>query len=276
MNMRKITSLTAFIAFTLLAVTSIVLFIVPEGRVAYWADWRLWALSKGDWAAVHTNLGFLFLLSMLLHIYYNWNPMMSYMKNRNKQMRIFTPDFNISLAVTLVVFFFTLWGVPPFSSFLHMSESIKENAGLEYGEPPYSHAELSPLVSFVANSKVKLDLEESLKRLSNAGIKVTSADQPMIEIAATNGISPSEIFQVIQDKKSVVSENMPEEPDGGTGKKTIGSICSKYQLDTDKIIQELAAKDFIIEAGQTLQEAGAANRVGPNEIYHLMREISLR
>lgn len=276
MNMRKITSLTALISFVLLIVTSIVLYIVPEGRVAYWADWRLWALSKGDWAGVHTNLGFLFLISILLHIYYNWKPMISYMKNRAKQMRVFTPDFNISLVVTLVVFFFTLWGVPPFSSILHLSESIKENASVKYGEPPYSHAELSPLISFVVNSKVNLDLDESLKLLESAGIKVDNVDQPMIEIAEANGISPNQIYLAIQGEKRVVSSGMPAEPDSGTGKKTIDFICSTYQLDTDKIIQELMSKNIKVDADQTLQDAAAANRLGPDDIYKVIREISLR
>ena len=46
MNMRKITSLTALISFVLLLVTSIILYILPSGRVAYWAGYRLWSLSS--------------------------------------------------------------------------------------------------------------------------------------------------------------------------------------------------------------------------------------
>ncbi len=276
MNMRKITSLTALISFVLLMVTSIVLYIVPEGRVAYWADWRLWALSKGDWAGVHTNLGFLFLISVLLHIYYNWKPMISYMKNRARQVRIFTPDFNLSLVITLVVFFFTLWGVPPFSSILHLSESIKESASVKYGEPPYSHAELSPLAAFVAHSNVNLDLDESLKLLETAGIRIEKIDQPMIEIAEANGISPNQIYLAIQKKEQPLSDVMPEEPIGGTGKKTLESICSAYQLDIDRVIQGLAAKGIKVDANQTLQEAAAANRMGPDGVYKVIREFSLR
>ena len=49
MKMRKITSLTAALSFLLMVLTSIILYIVPQGRVAYWADWRLWGLSKTDW-----------------------------------------------------------------------------------------------------------------------------------------------------------------------------------------------------------------------------------
>jgi len=49
------------LAFIGMAVTSLILFIVPQGRVAYWADWRLLGLSKTDWGNIHINLGLLFL-----------------------------------------------------------------------------------------------------------------------------------------------------------------------------------------------------------------------
>jgi hypothetical protein len=72
MKLRKITSLTALLAFFFLAATSIVLYVAPQGRVAYWADYRFLPLSKTDWGNIHINLGLLFLFSIILHVYYNW------------------------------------------------------------------------------------------------------------------------------------------------------------------------------------------------------------
>jgi hypothetical protein len=100
MRARKITSLTALLSFIPLFVTSVVLYIIPQGRVAYWADWRLWGLSKTQWGDIHINLGLLFLLSILLHVYYNWRPILNYLKNRARQVRIFTPEFNVALLLT--------------------------------------------------------------------------------------------------------------------------------------------------------------------------------
>ena len=48
MKIRKITSLTALISFIFLVLTSVVLYIVPQGRVAYWSDWHLWGLTKTE------------------------------------------------------------------------------------------------------------------------------------------------------------------------------------------------------------------------------------
>jgi hypothetical protein len=47
MNLRKITSLTAILAFFHLMFTSVVLYIVPPGRVAYWSDWHFLGLKNG-------------------------------------------------------------------------------------------------------------------------------------------------------------------------------------------------------------------------------------
>jgi hypothetical protein len=100
-KIRKITSLTAALAFILMVLTSIILYIVPQGRVAYWADWRLWGWTKTDWGNIHINLGLLFLIALFLHIYYNWKPLMSYLKDKAKQMKVLTPEFNVALAITV-------------------------------------------------------------------------------------------------------------------------------------------------------------------------------
>lgn len=267
MNMRKITSLTALLSFALLMVTSIILYIIPSGRVAYWSNWQLWSLSKEDWGAVHINLGFLLLISIFLHIFYNWKPMLSYMKDRTKKLKVFTGNFNIALVVTLVVFFGTLYGIPPMSSIINLGESITEDANLFYGEPPYGHAELSPLSDF--SDKVKLDLQASINKLKAAGIKFDSPKQTMKEIGIINGVSPQAIYNVIkpvavQGEGAVV---MPQEPLGGTGKRKLATICEMYQLDLPSIIKGLAGKGITASGEQTMKEISVANSLDPHAIY---------
>ena len=74
MNIRRIASLTALVSFSMLAASSIVLYVAPQGRVAYWTDWRLLGLNKTDWGNIHINLNLLLLISIGLHAYYNWSP----------------------------------------------------------------------------------------------------------------------------------------------------------------------------------------------------------
>jgi len=128
MNIRRMTSLTATLAFLMMILTSVILYIVPHGRVAYWSDWRLWGLTKTDWGNIHTNLGLLFLLSLFLHIYYNWKPLMAYLKNKARQMKVFTPEFNAALVITLAFTVGTYFLIPPFGWVMALGDHIKDSA----------------------------------------------------------------------------------------------------------------------------------------------------
>ncbi len=271
MNMRKITSLTALTSFVLLLLTSIILYIVPAGRVAYWAGYRLWGLSKEDWAAVHINLGVLLLIAVILHVYYNWAAMISYMKNRTRQLRVFTPDFNVALMLTLAVFFGTLAGIPPMSSIIHLGEAVTDRANIKYGEPPYGHAELSPLSDFV--DKVQLDLDQSLATLQAAGIVVASPRQTMQEIAEANGTPPQKIYDMIRPAVETGGQ-MPEEAPGGTGKRTLVQLCELYQLDVDRVRAGLRDSGVTAAADQSMKDIAAAHGMDPQGLYGLIYRIS--
>lgn len=274
MNMRKVTSLTALISFALLILTSIILYIVPAGRVAYWANWTLWGLSKEQWGEVHINLGFLMLIAMILHVYYNWQPMISYLKNKKRQFRLFTIDFNISLIVTLVVFFGTLAGIPPMSTVIHLGAEISEKANLFYGEPPYGHAELSPLADFAY--KVKADLEESLEKLKSAGIDVADTNEAVGKLAERNGVSPQKIYEIIRPESAQSGAVMPEEAPGGTGQRKLTVLCDMYKLDVNKVIGGLAAQGISATAEQTIKEIAVVAGKDPHGIYGLIYQLSLK
>ena len=102
MSMRRIAALTIMLAFVVMIFTGVVLYIVPQGRVAYWAGWMLFGLGKEQWGAVHTTMGLLMLISGVFHIVYNWKPIVNYLRNRAREVRVFTPDFNVSLAITVL------------------------------------------------------------------------------------------------------------------------------------------------------------------------------
>ena len=126
MKIRKATSLTVLLTFVLLVLTSVILYIVPHGRVAYWADWHLWGLTKTQWGNIHINLGLLLLLGISLHIYYNWKVIVSYFKDKARRLKIFTKEFSIALALTIVFIMGTCLEIPPFIWVIEISESVKD------------------------------------------------------------------------------------------------------------------------------------------------------
>jgi hypothetical protein len=128
MKIRKITSLTALVSFLLLILNSVVLYIVPQGRIAYWADWRLLGLTKSEWGNQHIIIGTLFLLAIFFHIYYNWKPIVAYLKNKARQLKIFTREFNIALVLTIICTVGAYIEALPFNWVLDFSESIKTSA----------------------------------------------------------------------------------------------------------------------------------------------------
>ena len=194
MKGRKITSLTLILSSVLLIVTSIVLYVVPHGRVAYWSNWKYLGLTKTEWTNLHVNIGILFVIAIFVHVYYNWKSIKSYLKIK-KKLRVFTLEFNISFLILFIFVLGTYWQIPPFSTILNLSESIKDTSSEKYGEPPYGHAELSTLKEFT--KKMKLDLFTSAQLLKEAGIKVQNVDETLQEIAEKNNTSPKNLYLIM-------------------------------------------------------------------------------
>ncbi len=274
MKVRKITSLTALVSFCLLAVTSVILYIVPQGRVAYWADWRLWGLTKTQWGDLHINLGLLFLLSIFLHVYYNWKPIMNYLKNRARQFKVFTPEFNVALLLSLVFAVGTLFHVPPFRWVLTFNDALKASAEAQYGAPPYGHAELSSLKSLAA--RTGLDLGQALAGLRAQGIRFQGPDQTLKEVAAANAMTPQQVYRIMKaaGEKQVAAglSGMPEEPPAGIGRKSLAEICGSYGRSLAAVRKALAAAGVEADADQSLREIAARNQADPRDIYGLIRE----
>ncbi len=195
MKFRKIVSLTAMVSFTVLILTGIVLFIQPHGRVAYWVDWRLWGLSKTQWDSTHIHAGILFLLAIVLHIYYNWCSIVSYLKGKADQFRVFNLHFNIALLITSLVVCGTIARTPPFCWVMDLNESMRESAVKTYGKPPYGHAELSPLKTLAF--RMGFDLGKSIQGLKTAGINFEGINQRIVDIARSNGKTPKQVFDAM-------------------------------------------------------------------------------
>lgn len=198
MKLRKIISLTALLSFILLIITSLFVYIKPHGKVASWANWEIWGLDKGQWEALHTNLGFLFIIVCLIHTVLNWKCMMGYLKNKSQKTTIFTANFNVALGITLTVCFLTLFNLPPVHSIQTYGESIKEVAAEKYGLPPFGHAEEATLASFCRRTRI--DLDEALLNLEAAQVNCLSEEATLSEIAKENQMSPQDVYNAMAIK----------------------------------------------------------------------------
>ncbi|TKB11622.1 DUF4405 domain-containing protein [Desulforhopalus sp. IMCC35007] len=275
MNMRRVVSLTLVISLVPLLITSVVLYIVPEGRVAFWSDWKMLGLTKTQWGDIHINLGWLFLLAGLLHLYLNWKPIVLYMKNKAKKLKVFTVEFNISFFLTVVCVAGTLMGIPPFSTIIDFGASFKEAAALKYGEPPYGHAELSSLQTLTR--RTGLDLELVMVELSAAGLKSEGEQQTVLEVAQLNKVTPKEVWQIMQKAQPVAAVGerpvFPDEPFPGFGRKTLEEICNTYGFDCKNIIAALRDKGVVAGNNQTIKDIADTNNTDPHLLFELLRTI---
>jgi hypothetical protein len=277
MKIRKITSLTAGLSFLLMVLTSVVLYIAPQGRVAYWADWRLWGLSKSDWGNIHINMGFLFLLALFLHIYYNWKAITSYLKDRARRIKVFTSDFNVALVVTLIVALGTYLMVPPFSWVIALGERFKDEAAVKYGEPPYGHAELSSLKTFT--QKLDLDLANSMDLLESAGYAAENDQVTLAALAKRYRVPPQQLYQTIQTAlKATADEDagvgkLPESPPPGTGNLLLADFCARYNLNLKQVIRDLNAQGIAASADMSIKQIAAEADIGPTDLYEIIKAL---
>ena len=277
MKLRKITSLTAALAFILMLITSIILYIVPQGRVAYWADWRLWGLTKTDWGNLHINLGLLFLIALGLHIYYNWKPLLSYLKDKARKMKVLTAEFNTALVIVVAFMLGTYFLVPPFGWMMSLNDYFKDIGAEKYGEPPYGHAELSSLKTFT--KKMNLDLGKSLELLEKAGYPVDKSETTISAIGRQYKVPPRTIYETIKPAQISTTQNadlekkLPESPPPGTGNLTLADFCTQYKLNMKLVVRELKKQNVEATEVLTLKEIAAKNNTNPIDLYEQIKSI---
>ncbi len=269
---RKVASLTAFFSFIVLVITSFVLYVVPPGRIAYWSDWQFLCLSKSDWGNIHINIGYLFIISMFVHVYHNWKQLIAYMKNKSRQAKVISGEFVLALLITVVCVLGTYFKIPPLSWVLDIDLAMEDAAAEKYGEPPYGHAELSTLKTFV--QRTELDLQSSMEKLKDAGLVVENETQTILEISKANAMAPKQIYLVIKpsegDNKQKIS--LPKNPPAGFGKRLLADIAQEYDLNIPKVIRLLTRQGIKAEADMNFREMADQSNMSSIEIYFIIRD----
>lgn len=241
MKLKKITSLTMLLSMFSMTYTGIILFITPPGRVANWANWELLALTKEQYGEIHSVFMVLFIVATILHIFYNWKPMTSYMKNKAKQLIVFTKEMFVSIMIFLLFWLGAIYEIFPFSNFLNFGGEIKDSWEKEYGTAPYSHAELSSLKSF--SKKLGFDLEKSKEILKSNGL-IFQEEQSLSQIAKINKVSPKFIYDLL--KVNFEKDGIKIVELTGLGKKKVKDVAITLGLTQEEFILKL--KTLGIEA----------------------------
>jgi len=142
-NLRGFISLLTALSFLIMTISGIILFVVPQGRIASWIDWRMLGLTKVQWGNMHITTSLLFALAGLWHTWLNWRALLSYFKDKTKKTVALKRELAIAGILTVFFTFGAVYKTPPLNYILDFNDDIKEYwIKTADDEPPLAHAEL--------------------------------------------------------------------------------------------------------------------------------------
>ncbi len=255
-----------------MSITGLMLYIVPKGRVAYWADWELLGLTKTQYANIHITSMVLFLVVAVWHIYYNWKPLMSYIKNSAKKITLLKKELLIALVLNILFVGGTLMEIQPFKSVLDINEGIKDYWEKEYGSPPYGHAEESSLKSF--SKRIGIDIEKAISLLNEKGYEVESSKQTLKEIAKKNNISPKVIYDTIKPKEGTdtVDKALTAEV-SFLGRRTLKELAGMDKINLEKSLHFLKEKKIDATAQSRMKKVSDTLETTPYELFEKLKAL---
>jgi hypothetical protein len=262
-----------------MSLTGLVLYIVPEGRVAYWIIWKFAWLTRTEWSNIHILSSILFVVAGAFHIYFNWKTLLFYFRDKVAQSIRLRRELAISGLMAVWIVVSSLLNLPPLSYLLDLNNYVKSAwvTNAKY-EPPFGHAELLSLKIF--SKKMDINLESAVTELRTLGIEFDNFDETLESIARKNNRSPMEIYMLIKkyeplplrnEAVSYTPESIEYEFAGSNlGNRTIAAICEKTGLSVDTALSRLAAAGISATGNLTLKEIAAAADSKPIEILKAM------
>ncbi|MCW8838158.1 MAG: DUF4405 domain-containing protein [Thiovulaceae bacterium] len=264
--MKKITSLSLGFSFLIMSYTGIMLYIVPQGKIAYWSDWHLLGLSKTQYGDIHVTSMFTMLIFGFLHIYYNWKPLISYIKDKSRKISFTKKELLIAFGINVFFVLSTLYMFQPVRSIIDIQNSIKNYWAEEYGEPPFGHAEESRL-GFITQRQ-NIDLKQAKEKLKAKNI-LFKDDDTLLDIARKNSISPSEVYKIIQSQ----SKNMqrPEGTPTSLGRRTLQELDDMGKIELEKSLKILKSKGIKANPNDRIKQIADELGVRPIDVYKLIK-----
>lgn len=180
---RKTISLTLLFSGVVLLLSSVVLYLGPPSHVGHFSSWTFMGLNRHHWGAIHLNSGILFCIVMLVHTWYNWKPLLSYMSSRIRPGRPLMPLL-AALVLTLFVCTGSFHHAPPMKQVMGFARFLKMGLVKKYGTPPYGTSTRFPVIAIAGY--MGLNPRDALARLKENHIAVNSPEQSLAEIAEYN------------------------------------------------------------------------------------------
>jgi hypothetical protein len=253
-------------SFLALAVSGIVLYVAPPGRIANWSVWRMVLLSKAQWQAVHTIVALLFLVAAGFHIYFNWKVLVAYLKSKLHEGLRMKREIATATAAAVALLTVTIAGVPPFSTVMDVGEGIKNSWSTAASEPPVPHAELLTVEKLA--DTVKIPTEKVVANLEKHGVKMAQPGMTVRQIADQNNLTPQQVYQKIQSEDAKPKVSLAE--GGGWGRMNVQQVCERFSVPVDAGVARLQAAGFEASGTTMVRELATARGKTPIEIAKII------
>jgi len=263
-------------SFVLETVSGVVLYIVPPGRIANWTNWKLWGYTKHQWGAMHTIFGYVFLIFAVWHIYYNWKPILNYIRSKVKAGLRMRMELTLSLLITVLVFIATVISLPPFSTVMDIGENFKNSWEESQREPFVPHAELMRFDEFV--EQIGIPEEQALQTLKAAGITITDRKTLIKDIAEENNVAPSEIHNLLirslsKEMQDRLTEAEKHQPGGsGCGMKSLEQVAVELDMSAEGAVKILESNGITARKEDLIKTIAENNGKRPFEIVNLLKD----
>lgn len=286
---RPFVSVMLTVFFVVIAFTGAILFVTPPGRVAHWTGWTLLGLTKDEWIALHIGAGCVFLIVSILHLVFNWRPLVHYFRSRVSRRFAFRPEWVAALVVSIVLLAGMFYLVPPFSNLMTWNDRLKNSWEEAPQRAPVAHAELLSLKELA--EVAKLDLVEVMVNLETAGIRVPSEEVNFGELAAEHGLPPDALYRVATGVSTGPGRGGQggggaggarggggtREAGGagrgsgqGLGQMTLEQVCTQEGYELEEAIKTLKQWGFEATGQTTLRQIADTAGTTPREVLGLL------
>ncbi len=122
--LRAFVSMVMIASLLVFTLTGLALFVSPSGQMAQTIDWRLLALSKGQWETVHIAFGFLWMPLAALHLVFNWRVVRGYVRDRARRAFVWRRELLAASAVTVLLTVAAVFELPPVAQLMAVEDAF--------------------------------------------------------------------------------------------------------------------------------------------------------
>lgn len=190
-NWRAFTSTYIVFSFIIMTISGLILYIAPPGRIAHWSRISLLGLEKDQWQAIHITFTFIFIIAIGFHLYFNWKPLLIYIRGKIKENKSMRREFLASFLAAVLVFVLVLSNFPPFDYVIEIGADFTDSWSEPLVEPPFPYAELMTLNEVAANLEIPVERINQLFVQNN--FLQPGGESTLEEIAEADAIKPADL-----------------------------------------------------------------------------------